>query len=149
MGVTAECQAGELIGKIAAGMVVIENISPRFRGIQCGVDKGGVALPQYLLHGQIGEIFQLLRGELIPGPLDSDFCIFVESGIFQILPHGVIVVVAAHGGGKIQAPGDIHAACRFGIVADDIAETNILIHAALGAACQNAFKGGGIAVDIT
>ena len=90
----------------------------------------------------------IVVGKVRPGPADRRLRRQIESGALQLAGDRQIVVVADHHGAKVQIADHIEAFFRFGVVADDIAEGNVLVDTQTAAFIQDHAQRVGVGVNV-
>ena len=144
----AEAELSELIGEVVGGVVHVENVTPRIGTVKRCMDDRHIGALDGKTHREGGEPELILFGELGAGPEHGGFRVGVES-LHEIVAVGCVFIVVSLDDGEIRkGADDVEALLRIGVVADDVAETDIVFDLFLFADGEDSVQGFEVAVDI-
>ena len=122
VGVAVKAELRVLVVEARRGIELVEDVAPLVRRIERGVDDREIAhLPDHL---QVAQPLLVVLGQMLARPVDRLLRERIEA--CEILgQRGLLVVISLHDR-AIELAHDLHALVRVGVVADDIAEADVM-----------------------
>ena len=145
MGVAVKTELGVLVIKARGGIELVEDVAPFVRGIEGGVDDGEIA--HLADHFEVAEPLLVGFGKLVAGPVDGLFGEWVEAD--EVVHDRGLLVVVSLDHGAVELAHDVEAFAGVGVVADDVAEADVVGDLVLFGVGEDGLEGLEIGVDVS